>query len=881
MSKRKLLRAFETRKQDDNTLELPFSIQGMDHLFKNNNTKTTSASFITPMDSNSLKKKKTNNNNNFVERGKNYQIIKEQQEKEHLEELEFKKEEETLWNEKQLEKELKETDSSTNFKTEANFVRYNTKRKYRRGRKPYGRGGRRKGTFDYKKNEEEEQEEEQSVKEEQEEENDEEMLIDEEENVNNNGISLDYTIEDIVNSKEIAQEVLGKYFKYKEFRKGQFETIQRILRKQSTLLISGTGSGKSLCYQFPTFLLSTVNCQKKEFVIVVSPLISLMEDQRKNLMNGISGALLTNHQTHQQRSKILQDVRKGLIKILFISPERLCDIKFIEYAKQLPPISFVCIDEAHCMSEWSHNFRPSYLNIRKVLETELNVKTILALTGTATKRTEESICDYLNIDKSEGVIRDSLSRSNLIKTVSIGQPSKFTAVLNLLQSERMKDCLDSIIIYTTFRKDAEQLASHLLLNGITAIPYHAGLDSNQRKKIQTQFVNKEISIIIATVAFGMGINISSVKSVIHFNLPRSVESYIQEIGRAGRDGEESQCHIFFDEDDYITSRCLCYSNYVDIFTVKKFLQKILQEESNKISVLGIKQLEKLLDLKSEVIFTLLNIIHQKGYIKLLPNTTHIFTIQFLKSVPSELSKKYNWIKEALKKQTKTSNLVIDLPKIAKECNHSFLELENEITGLKEIGEIKFERKSEAFCLELLTDEENNNKLISKNVIELSQELSNEMKLLESINIKKLDAMYYLAKQYIISDEQAMRKRTVISKLLGKTMEERINEYFTCADEESFCKTLESYKERNNEVVKIELIGKDKTLIEADCFILLKKLEGIQNAKTLTKILCGINSPNITFDLYKTCGMWGRYKHIDFYSLLDIAKDVFLKVQSED
>jgi len=838
--------------KDGKSSEKASSSQTMDE-----GTGSSQPNFVIPMmQQGSSKKMKFSNLES-----KSFFEIQEEMEKEHAQEMKEKQEidkENKAWNEKREQKELSK---KKEFRSEPNYVKLNMKRKTFRSRRKPNTSGRRYKNALSKKDFDKLNEGESSAVEGQNEENDamsEEELDDTKSNTPLNTLNLEHSVEELIESKEKAVELLQKYFHHESFRPGQWEIIQRIMQKKSSLFISGTGSGKSTCYQFPALCMT---CDRNEFVVVVSPLISLMEDQQKNLISELPGALMTNHQSSQQRSKILQDIKRGVLKILFISPERLCDSRFLEQAKQLPPIAFACIDEAHCMSEWSHNFRPSYLSVKDVLERDLGVSTILALTGTATKRTESSICDYLNIDE-EGVSRQTLARHNLIKTVSMGLPSKFTAVLNLLQSERMKDCKESIIIYTMMRSDAEQLSSHLIMNGVTAVPYHAGLDASRRKAIQTQFVNKEINIIIATVAFGMGINISNVQAVIHFNLPRSVESYIQEIGRAGRDNSNAQCHILLDEDDYLTVRNLCYSNYVDIFTVKKLIQKIFanskdrdDEEKKQTVVLGVKQLEKHLDLKSEVISTVLTMLHNKGFIKLLSNINHIYTIFFMKSTPVELSKKYSWLKAALNNSKASSKFEIDIAKISAEVAIPFTELEMDIVGLKELGEIKYESKSEAFCMEILKP--------VTNVVELSGSITDEMKTLEKVNVSKVTAMFKLAREFVILDEESQK-----SKPKRKSgMEKMIDEYFTCENEDDFLKNEE-------DIAKVDLKGNDRKSIQADCFILLRKYETIPNAKTLSRILTGLSSPNVTVDFWRSCGMWGRYKHVDFYSLLDIATEVF-------
>jgi ATP-dependent DNA helicase Q4 len=351
----------------------------------------------------------------------------------------------------------------------------------------------------------------------------------------------------------------------------------RILSGQSTLLILATGSGKSLCYQLPAYMYAKkMSC----ITLVISPLISLMDDQVSKSSDFLQVACLHSNQSLKQRTIILENIKKGKLNILLVSPEMIINEgksnTFENIKSLLPPIAFACIDEVHCISQWSHNFRPSYLTICNVLREKLGINVILGLTATANKSTVTNILNILNInDRIEGVISERSLPSNLNLTISRDE-YKEEALIKLLESERLMKC-NSIIIYCTRREECIRVAKFLRItlpdfkmkhfhskSKISSIVevYHAGLSAYRRKVVQMAFMNSEIRIIVATVAFGMGINKSNIRAVIHFNMPASIEEYVQEIGRAGRDGYPAYCHLF------LSSQVVHYKIRINIFCLR-------------------------------------------------------------------------------------------------------------------------------------------------------------------------------------------------------------------------------------------------------------------------------------------------------------------------
>ena len=335
------------------------------------------------------------------------------------------------------------------------------------------------------------------------------------------------------------QQALKKYFGYDTFRDGQEEIITHALNNRDLLVIMPTGGGKSLCFQLPALL-------KKGVTIVVSPLISLMQDQVTSLQdNGIPATFLNSTLDVAEVRRREENILAGRIKLVYLAPERLVSNYFQDFLQKIAStisITSFAIDEAHCISEWGHDFRQEYRQLR-LLRSRFPSTSMMALTATATPRVQQDIIQQLNLRDSI-IRRFSFNRPNLYYEVQPRQKRTYPQILRLIRSFS-----GSGIIYCFARKTTEKLASDLCKDDIAALPYHAGLSDQLRSQYQEQFIRDDIQVMVATLAFGMGINKPDVRFVIHHDLPRNLESYYQESGRAGRDGESAQCILLYNPSD--------------------------------------------------------------------------------------------------------------------------------------------------------------------------------------------------------------------------------------------------------------------------------------------------------------------------------------------
>lgn len=338
------------------------------------------------------------------------------------------------------------------------------------------------------------------------------------------------------NTKIDLRSMLKKHFGFDEFKGLQESVIESIVANTNTFVIMPTGGGKSLCYQLPALF-------KEGTAIVVSPLIALMKNQ-VDALRGISSEhgiahVLNSSLTKTEVKQVMDDIKKGITKLLYVAPESLNKNEYVDFLKS-HTISFVAIDEAHCISEWGHDFRPEYRNLRTIINRLGDNIPIIALTATATPKVQEDIIKNLNMGEAK-TFKASFNRPNLYYEVRPKTKNVDADIIRFIKQNSGK----SGIIYCLSRKKVEELAQVLQVNGISSVPYHAGLDAKTRSRHQDMFLMEDVDVVVATIAFGMGIDKPDVRYVIHHDIPKSIESYYQETGRAGRDGGEGHCLAFY------------------------------------------------------------------------------------------------------------------------------------------------------------------------------------------------------------------------------------------------------------------------------------------------------------------------------------------------
>lgn len=721
----------------------------------------------------------------------------------------------------------------------------------------------------------------------------------------------------------IALNALG----FKSFRTNQEETIKRILMGQSTIFVSSTGSGKSLCYQLPAYLFWK---HRKAITLVISPLISLMQDQLETFPKCLKGVTIHTGLSVIQKQSAVDQLLNGTAQILLISPEAIVGGNTLISFNALPPIAFVCIDEAHCLSEWSNNFRPSYLQLYRVLSGKLKIETFLALTATATKATSKAIANILNLDSHKDVVGTTKVPENLVLTVS-RDANKDTALISLLKSCRFVN-LDSIIIYCTRRDETERLASLIRISmqdlrtidsktgksklAWDAQAYHAGLPSDQRVSVQKRFIKGSLKVVVATIAFGMGINKSDVRGIIHFNLPKSFENYMQEIGRAGRDGLTAYCHLFLDDDgsDLYELQRHIYANSTDKKCLRKLIEKIFKpckckkvvDEVDNISVTNkervcfghevafpIESTVLELDIKDETILTVLTYLeanYKKVNFQVLPYINSMCTVLCYGDGAKQM--------EFISKQCYSIGIALALfqkqnqtKEIPGKLKFSIVE-SSSMLG-KEIDRVKQELRNLEWTIE-------NGRKKRTNVRVAFSDLSFHFNASGDLNEDELDHLLNFVHKYTTDQEifEISKLKNVYNtlKMLSQKncnksinmkkcnmLKEYLNHYFNDDIDlrrENVLANIHELQVINDKQRPVHVIDLEQARRDIRDFLSIHSDQNFCNARSIARILQGIPSPRYPAQVWgKVRRFWRSNIKIDFNELMKIATEELIRLKS--
>ena len=506
----------------------------------------------------------------------------------------------------------------------------------------------------------------------------------------------------------MLKKALKKYFDFDDFRPGQEEIIEAILNKKNVLAVMPTGAGKSLCYQLPSMLSET-------YSIIISPLISLMQDQVFSInQSKYSAAFINSSLDYRDTEKVLNDLVNKKIKMLFVAPEKLNNQFFVERLSNTKP-EYLFVDEAHCISEWGHNFRPSFRDINSFAKA-ISIKKVSGFTATATPEVRKDIITQLEF-KDPDVFVYGFERENISLNV-IHTNKKKENILKLI-----KDYKTPTIIYTSTRKSCEKLTEYLKFENINVEYYHAGLSTELRKVIQDDFIKDNLKIIVATNAFGMGIDKSNIGMVIHYNFPGSIENLYQEFGRSGRDGNEAIAYLFYSEKDKYIHDYLIKVNYPSIEQIKICYDALLDYHRIAVNNVTDKSLEideglsKLLTAKSinkNLLHSIINHLEQSGYLSANSGLQRNHQFRFL--VDHTKLKGYvkkignyelrNLLLELIKiyGSVSFSQLVqLDIHRLSKNLDTSRSSLLYQLESLDKIGIIEFHQPSQLKNFKMLKE----------------------------------------------------------------------------------------------------------------------------------------------------------------------------------
>lgn len=635
---------------------------------------------------------------------------------------------------------------------------------------------------------------------------------------------------------EAIRETLDRVFGHADFRDGQESVIHRLLDGKSVLAVFPTGAGKSLCYQLPAVRFDGLT-------LVISPLIALMKDQIDALrQRGVAAARFDSSLQREEATGVMRAVRQRQLKILYVSPERLANERFLNLIKNVP-IELLAVDEAHCISQWGHNFRPDYLRIAKMAE-QLRVGRVLALTATATPGVSRDICQAFGV-ADEDVVNTGFYRPNLRLRATTCEPHERDG---LLLSRLKSRPPEPAIVYVTLQRTAEDVAEYLSNHGLDARPYHAGMDTEHRNGTQEAFMASDRMIVVATIAFGMGVDKSDIRAIYHYNLPKGLEHYMQEIGRAGRDGLESTCELFACPDDVVTLENFVYGDTPGDEAVASMIEEILRQgESFDVSV---HELASRHDIRPIVVRTLMAYLELDGLIE--PTGQIYTTFKFQPARPSrEILADFDegraaFLRKVFAQARKgRSWLTIDADAASRRIDEPRERIVAAIDYLEVRGDLVVQASGTRHCFRRLT--------LEVDPAEVRSRMVHRFRERERLDVERIDTALAL-----VTEPGCLTARVL--KYFG---EERP----PCGH----CSACDGWESGSSSAREGPRLGEKEQRIL--CEVVAEGHDALAQPRQLTRFLCGLSSPATSRARLMGHPSFGALAHIPFGDVLSLVGDL--------
>ena len=664
-------------------------------------------------------------------------------------------------------------------------------------------------------------------------------------------------------SDEFLRQALAGVFGHAGFRAGQLEIVKKVLRGESLLAVMPTGAGKSLCYQLPALLM-----HRQAPVLIVSPLLALMSDQLANLPPGMAGAMLGGKQSREAYRRTMARLEAGELNVLYMSPEQLASTRVVALLRRLPPAPFACIDEAHCVSEWSHNFRPAYFRLAGILREQLGIGSLLGLTATATLPTVTSICSILGIAE-ENTVRASSIRDNLrlyVQHVENHGKAQYAALKLFSASGLLARC-KSVIVYCNFKSETEQIASLLMSNHVTAKAYHSEKHKDEKEHIYRLFKRGKLRVVVATVAFGMGIDMQDIDGIVHYGMPRSPEEYVQEAGRAGRDGREAVCVTLLMEDAFLRLKSLSFSDGVDEYNVQKLLAKLFDakhrisqgEGAPPVGILSTAFTSSEMDMREGVLETVLTFLDQDQdqgagggdgpYIRLQePLLGQKCFITFYSKSPQELAKQSSFVATLLQVQprpkTRKGEYIVTIEALLKARPVTLAALREEMQALQAKRAMHCELRDAALCYEVVAT--------PLSVRALAKQIAGRLNAVEQRQVSRLDAL------------RAAMEADASGAVAEASVRAKLADYF---------------EHQRQDFPLRDLDAKALQYLQNDVAALVRAYRLDRDGPRMTpravaRIFHGIGSPAFPVSSWRRCPQWGHNAEADFRHIMALARKVY-------